>query len=570
VRFGLALAGKQSVAPGADLMAADRKEKLELIPFLKKDIWLVLGAGISRAAPSNIPLWSEMKDETIATILDVLRDHDEKKWHTPPEAFQFEKTSKNLQDSLQVPEIVMECLCDVYLEPDVKAQLATIIEAPGEPARPNECHHLITKLVSTGKVKGIITPNFDRLLEQALELAEIPYIVSMSTESAVPSTGLPIFKVHGSIDRPDTLAFLQGTYLRGMPESAIRRFHRDIRNSLIIICGYSGNDVDLFPVIKGIITAPDAGNETVVIDPFDLTHNSPYACISQNFRFVKATGAKFFAELLKKSSSPTKAHTRSPVTSLLPHKEPFECALFAADALLCARRWNLALNYFFLADDIASDAANHVGRGLATLGRALCYYAARDNQAAADEHETGRAMLSPIDLKDVRSRLGPVGEGHRISFWLMRVKHACSLAALAVSLRERDNTVKRKLLRIAKFNSLCFEWGDQPVSRIEQTGKCLQIRAKAVNRLITAYESYLDNCPSYREMLDDCMELCRSGGCGIELVACGYLLNTLGKEEPKDFAVDIAIDDKVIEDVLSLFSHPGDPFKLEDKVWHWK
>ena len=304
-----------------------------------KDIWLVVGAGISRAAPSHIPLWSEMKNSTIASILDVLVETDKRQWHNPPETFQFEQTSADLQHALRIPEIVMECLCNTYLEPAVKTKLRTTIAPSRGQSQPNQCHHLIAKLVSSGKVKGIITPNFDSLLEQSLESAKIPHQVILPSASSSTSTSLPLYKVHGSIDSSEKLAFLRGTYLRGLPEPTAERFLRCIRNSLIIICGYSGNDVDLFPVIKKAITDEDACNETIVVDPFDLTPTSPYATLNSHLRFVRDTGANFFAHLLNVPCSEAKSSLERISADLLPLAEPFECALFVADALLSAKQY---------------------------------------------------------------------------------------------------------------------------------------------------------------------------------------------------------------------------------------
>ena len=140
---------------------------------------------------------------------------DKRQWHNPPETFQFEQTSADLQHALRIPEIVMECLCNTYLEPAVKTKLRTTIAPSGGQSQPNQCHHLIAKLVSSGKVKGIITPNFDSLLEQSLESAKIPHQVILPSASSSTSTSLPLYKVHGSIDSSEKLAFLRGTYLRG-------------------------------------------------------------------------------------------------------------------------------------------------------------------------------------------------------------------------------------------------------------------------------------------------------------------------------------------------------------------
>jgi hypothetical protein len=484
-----------------------------------KDIWLVVGAGISRAAPSHIPLWSEMKNSTIASILNVLVDINARQWHNTPDVFQFEQTSADLQLALRLPEIVMECLCNSYLEPAVKTKLRAIIAPSGGTSQPNQCHHLIAKLVSSGKVKGIITSNFDQLLEQALESAKISHQVILPSTTISTPTPLPIYKVHGTINSSEKLAFLSRTYLRGLPEPIVEQLLQSVRRSLIIICGYSGNDVDLFPVIKKAITDPEACNETIVVDPSDLMQTSPYSALKNHLSYIRDTGANYFAHLLNEPCLEAKFGLDSSNADLLPHAEPFECALFVGDALLSAKQYDRAYKYFYLADDIASDAGNRCGRGIATLGRSLCLFGIKQNQRAINELETGRAMLGPIDFEDVESWLGPIGEGYRISSWLMRAYHVCGITALAVSLKNRDLAVKRRLAWIASLHCHPLSWGEQPPSS-NQTDELLTIRAEAIAHLIDAYQAFLNGEARHVYMLNQCLEFCHTTGSIPELLTC--------------------------------------------------
>ena len=540
-----------------------------------KDIWLVLGAGISRSAPSNIPLWSEMKDDTIASILEVLVDANSRQWHNTDtdNVFRFDQTSSELQRAISMPEVVLESLCNVYLEPAVKRQLTDAINPAHDGPRPNQCHRMVAKLISLGKVKGVITPNFDRLLEEALEEAHIPHEVILPSASHFASTALPVYKAHGSLEDPDTLAFLRTAYMKGFPGPFVDYLSKSIRNSLIIICGYSGNDVDLFPLVRKVITDRNAANEAVVIDPLDLSERSPYSELKNDLRFIRATGTEFFTRTLDEPLSREGPISDRRNCTLLPHKAPFECALFVADALLSTRQYNRAYRYFYLADDIASDEDNRCGRGIATLGRSLCFFGARQNQQAVDEMETGRAMLEPIDLYDIESPLGGIGEGLRITSWLTRAKSLLTLTALAVASNTDDLAAKRSLAAIARWHSWEIYMGER-ADWYSQTQDAITSRASAVNRLFKAYEAFLHGNGDYEKLFSDCLVFCRNTGCIPELLACLSVLKAIQPSQRTEYerkfteAADATSSD-IQEAVRALFEYPGDEFTFTEKQWRW-
>lgn len=533
--------------------------------FNKEKIWLVLGAGISRDPPSSVPLWSEMKNATIRSILDVLNKINSENWHNPPREFDFDQTSVDLQRAILMPEVVIECLCDVYLEPNIKTQLQAAIAPIDGAGQLNVSHTLIAQLISTGKVKGVITTNFDRFLEEGLEEKRIPYHVVLPPHLPATEVALPIFKVHGSIDKPGSLVFLRPNYAKGLPRPVADSLLAMLRNSLIIVCGYSGNDLDFFPLLRRAIIDPHAGNTTLVVDPAELTPDSPYSELAPYLTRIAKTATSFFAELQNVVVPETPPQSSQVNASLVPFKEPFECALFVANALLSSKNYSRALRYFDLAEDVATDTENRCGKGIATLGRSLCLFGIRQNQWAFSELERGRAILGPIDIEsDVDSTLGAVAEGRRISIWLLRAQHALALTAIAISLRSSDTGVKGEMARIASSN--CFELSVGEIGwHSEQTEPHLVSRTVVMNKLTTAYETFVSSGPGYLQLFEECLDLCKSGGHTTELLATLYILTTIQPNKTAEYRGMLDESEQLVtkeikNDLLSLFERPGEPF----------
>lgn len=541
--------------------------------LLTQDIWLILGAGISYEAPAGIPLWSEMKNDTIAAITEILIKWDTQKWHTPPDDFRFSTTESNLKRAISLPETAMESLSRIYLESNVKNQLAKVINGPEGQSEPNQCHSLISKLIASGKVKGIITPNFDRCLEQELESGNISYQVVMPEMLPRNPAPLPLYKVHGSIEAPDSFIFLRSTYLRGLKKNVSEHFLKEINNSTILICGYSGNDNDLFPILKKLITEPTFNNTTLVVDPFELSNRMPYSQIREHLQFFKETGSSFFARVLNEETTAPPENATRRNASLIPYENPFECAMFIADMLLDTKEYILARKYFYLADDIANDADDRSRKGIASIGRSLCQIGRRYNQEASDECERGRAMLATIDIENVESELGQRGEGSRMTIWLLRAKLQLAYAALSVALNTDYRPIQLEMVEQARhYGGINFSWGERD-PEFKQTKDELELNITAFKKLIEAYRAYLKQDDRYHEMFKECLEFAKSTGMIHQLLNYYYVCLKVYPQREESCRASIAelselIGADVYEDIKETITHPGEPFELEEVRWH--
>ncbi|WEX10669.1 SIR2 family protein [Chelativorans sp. AA-79] len=152
---------------------------------------MLLGSGLSRSA--GIPTGWEITLDLIRRLgaLDGLTDvNDWPKWY-------FEKYGKapnyfEILDSLASTQAERRLILQSYID-----------AASGEEARqPTKAHHSIARLVAAGKVKVLITTNFDRLLEGALRTAGIEPMVIANDDAVAGATPLvhtrcTVIKVHG-------------------------------------------------------------------------------------------------------------------------------------------------------------------------------------------------------------------------------------------------------------------------------------------------------------------------------------------------------------------------------------
>lgn len=196
---------------------------------------LLLGSGVSRAA--GIPTGWEV---TLDLISKLARLQNEK--YVGNEALWYEKKYGRQPDySELLAQIAPKAATQQQL---LKAYFEPTAEERSEGKKlPTAAHHAIAQLVTSGHVNVIVTTNFDRLLEGALENQGIPATVIDSSNKA---TGAPplahsrctVIKVHGDYldhrikNSPDALA----SY-----EPAMNRLlNRVFEDYGLIICGWSG------------------------------------------------------------------------------------------------------------------------------------------------------------------------------------------------------------------------------------------------------------------------------------------------------------------------------------------
>lgn len=195
---------------------------------------LLLGSGVSRAA--QVPTsWEVVQDliRKLAQVQGKKADPDPTAWYRNLAG--EEPTYSSLLRALAPSPIERQGLLRRYFEPSPEDR---------ETGRklPTKAHHAIAQLVSRGYIRIILTTNFDRLLESALEQAGIAPIVVSSSDQL---DGLPPLVHVNSL-----VVKLHGDYLdiriRNTPEE-LARYDRKITRLLgrildeygLIVCGWS-------------------------------------------------------------------------------------------------------------------------------------------------------------------------------------------------------------------------------------------------------------------------------------------------------------------------------------------
>jgi hypothetical protein len=155
---------------------------------------LLIGSGVSRSA--EIPTgWEIMFDliRKIGVILGEQNIENPEKWYR--EKFNEEPSYSNLLSRVAKTEEERKGILREYFEPNED-------ELREGKKLPTKAHKAIANMVKEGYIRVILTTNFDRLLERALEEAGVSDYQIISTSSKIkgmtPYTHrITIFKLHG-------------------------------------------------------------------------------------------------------------------------------------------------------------------------------------------------------------------------------------------------------------------------------------------------------------------------------------------------------------------------------------
>lgn len=197
---------------------------------------LLLGSGVSRAA--EIPTGWEVVLDLVGKLA-----HIEGEDPTPDPAAWYEERYRKSPD-------YSDLLDQLTKTPAERSQLLRDYFEPDEDERergvkvPTEAHRAIAELVANGYIRVIVTTNFDRLLEKALEAAGItPTVISTpeSVEGTLPlqHNACSIIKLHG--DYLDTRIKNTPAELVEYDEVTNRLLDRIFDEYGLVVCGWSAD-----------------------------------------------------------------------------------------------------------------------------------------------------------------------------------------------------------------------------------------------------------------------------------------------------------------------------------------
>lgn len=197
---------------------------------------LLLGSGVSRSA--QIPTGWEITLDLVSKLAAAqgegdVRSLDPEDWYR--EKFGKDPDYSDLLDALAKTPAERQQLIRGYLEPTEKER------ADGLKV-PTPAHMAIARLVAQGYIRVVITTNFDRLMEMALEsVGVVPTVISTEDQAngAMPliHQRCCVFKVHG--DYLDTRIRNTEVELEAYSEAFNQLLDRVLDEFGLIVCGWS-------------------------------------------------------------------------------------------------------------------------------------------------------------------------------------------------------------------------------------------------------------------------------------------------------------------------------------------
>ncbi len=221
------------------LANSDANKIQDILPTLVKEGFVVYcGAGISIPAPSCAPSWWTLTEEILRAFFDRIPED----WGLPKDLM--------INDPNKKPEEVFEDFANML---DVRLyKIFTALDV----TEPNANHVILAKLAKLGLLKGCITTNFDVFIERALKAEGVPYDMLVDNKEYgafyqryVIGKSLPKFvlcKIHGTIDRPDTIVSAASAYKssKGFSIPKAQLITALLHQYPVLFLGYSGYDFE--------------------------------------------------------------------------------------------------------------------------------------------------------------------------------------------------------------------------------------------------------------------------------------------------------------------------------------
>lgn len=197
---------------------------------------LLLGSGLSRSA--GILTGSEIVRDLLGQLAHSEGQSDDidlEDWYR--RKYDREPEYSTLLDELARTPAERHRLLRPYFEPDEH-------ERELGRKRPTDAHHAIARMAADGYIRVIITTNFDRLIETALQDAGVtPTVLSTPDQiaGALPliHIGCCVFKVHG--DYLDPRILNSPTELSSYPPELDRLLDQIFDQFGLVICGWSAD-----------------------------------------------------------------------------------------------------------------------------------------------------------------------------------------------------------------------------------------------------------------------------------------------------------------------------------------
>jgi hypothetical protein len=294
---------------------------------------LLLGSGVSRAA--GIPTgWEVVLDliRRLAQLKGEESNPDPAEWYR--QTFGEEPDYSRLLDEVAKSPAERQQLLRTYFEPTEEEREEGL-------KLPTAAHRAVASLVAKGYVKVVLTTNFDRLLEKALEAEGVTPMVIDTTDrlsGAMPivHSMCTVIKVHG--DYLDARIRNTPQELESYPVEIDRLLDRVFDEFGLIVCGWSAEwDTALRAGIERCSTRRFSTYWSTFGEPAPAAKS---LVAHRRGQILKISGADaFFGELLEKVESLESLRS--------PHPLSGRVAAATAKRLLAEPRYRIRLHDLF-------------------------------------------------------------------------------------------------------------------------------------------------------------------------------------------------------------------------------
>lgn len=209
------------------------------------EIVILAGAGVSAGWPSAVPAWKALNRLIVHALCDRIESGLQVAgWLADGRAaIDRQRTDDRFPPEYQA-QVIEEMCGERYFRALQALDIGVI----------NSAHDAIAALAATGRVKAIVTTNFDRLIELALERRGVPHVVAYDDDGFTnigAARALPVIKIHGSVS--DHLSMIDTLKQRRRGRSAaLQQCLEPLHAAHWIYAGFSAADLDGNPDYLGL------------------------------------------------------------------------------------------------------------------------------------------------------------------------------------------------------------------------------------------------------------------------------------------------------------------------------
>src|SRR6266498_4513270 len=211
----------------------------------QRGVVVLAGAGVSAAAPSSLPSWNPLNQGIFNAICDRVDSYLSQPEYTAQIRSEVhERRNADLFPPDYQAQILAESFGDDYFRALQAVDIPTF----------NSAHFGIAQLARHRIVKAVVTTNFDRLIEKALESDGIAYEVAyepvsymrcaQSLSNMTANTPIQILKLHGSVQDHRSMIDTLKQRLLGRNDHLAQCVATLLEKHLWLYMGFSAADLE--------------------------------------------------------------------------------------------------------------------------------------------------------------------------------------------------------------------------------------------------------------------------------------------------------------------------------------